>query len=65
MKKISLFLIALLLTISVKADEGMWMLPLIEKLNIQKMQGMGLTMTAEEIYSDKNVSLKDAIVIFG
>ena len=59
MKKTTLFLIALLLTISVKADEGMWMLPLIEKLNIQKMQGMGLTMTAEEIYSDKNVSLKD------
>lgn len=49
----------------VKADEGMWMLPLIEKLNIQKMNGMGLTLTAEDIYSDKNVSLKDAVVIFG
>ena len=43
----------------------MWMLPLIQKLNIQKMSGMGLTMTAEDIYSDKNVSLKDAVVIFG
>jgi len=48
-----------------KADEGMWMLPLIEKLNIQKMNGMGLILTADEIYSDKNVSLKDAVVIFG
>jgi hypothetical protein len=48
-----------------RADEGMWMLPLIQKLNIQKMNGMGLTMTAEDIYSDKNVSLKDAVVIFG
>jgi len=50
---------------AIKADEGMWMLPLIEKLNIRKMNGMGLTLTAEEIYSEKNVSLKDAVVIFG
>ena len=48
-----------------RADEGMWMLPLIQKLNIQKMSGMGLTMTANDIYSDTNVSLKDAVVIFG
>ena len=48
-----------------KAEEGMWMLPLIQKLNIQKMNGMGLTLTAEDIYSDQQVSLKDAVVIFG
>jgi len=29
------------------------------------MQGMGLTLTADQIYSDENVSLKDAVVIFG
>lgn len=29
------------------------------------MQGLGLELTAEEIYSDKNVSLKDAVIIFG
>jgi len=49
----------------VKADEGMWMLPLIQKLNIQKMNGLGCTLSAEEIYSDKSVSLKDAVIIFG
>lgn len=65
MKKITILLLSLCLFVNVKADEGMWMLPLIEKLNIQKMQGLGLSMTAEEIYSDKNVSLKDAVVIFG
>lgn len=43
----------------------MWMLPLVKKLNINKMQGLGLSLTAEDIYSDKNVSLKDAVVIFG
>lgn len=66
MKKISSFLLMLLLLVSgVKADEGMWMLPLIEKLNIQKMNGMGCTLTADQIYSDKNVSLKDAVIVFG
>ncbi len=49
----------------VKADEGMWMLPLVQKLNIQKMNGMGCTLSADEIYSDKSVSLKDAVIIFG
>lgn len=57
----------LLLTIytGIKADEGMWMLPLIEKLNMQKMHNMGCTLTAEEIYSEQNISMKDAIIVFG
>ena len=58
-------MLSLCIFTAVKADEGMWMLPLIEKLNIQKMNGMGLTLTADQIYSDKNVSLKDAVVVFG
>lgn len=65
MKKLFIVLLSLSLFAGLKADEGMWMLPLIQKLNIQKMNGMGLTLTAEDIYSDKNVSLKDAVVIFG
>ena len=65
MKKLFIVLLSISLFAGLKADEGMWMLPLIQKLNIQKMSGMGLTMTAEDIYSDKNVSLKDAVVIFG
>ncbi len=65
MKKITLFVLSVLLSMGIKADEGMWMLPLVEKLNIHKMQGLGLSMTAEEIYSDTNTSLKDAVVIFG
>jgi len=48
-----------------KADEGMWLLPLINKLNIEKMQEMGFKLSAEEVYSINNSSLKDAIVIFG
>ena len=49
----------------VRADEGMWMLPLIEKLNIQKINGLGCTLSAEEIYSDSQSSLKDAVIVFG
>jgi len=65
MKKLFILLLTISVFAGLKADEGMWMLPLIQKLNIQKMIGMGLTMTAEEIYSDKSVSLKDAVIIFG
>ncbi|MGQ1946380.1 S46 family peptidase [Geofilum sp. OHC36d9] len=49
----------------VKADEGMWLLPLIQKLNIGTMQEMGLKLTPEQIYSVNHSSLKDAVVIFG
>lgn len=48
----------------VKADEGMWFLMFIGK-NIDDMQKKGLKLTAEEIYSINNSSLKDAIVQFG
>ena len=67
MKKIG-FLLALAVlfgTMPVKADEGMWLLPLLEKLNIKKMQEMGCKLSAEDIYSINNSSLKDAIVHFG
>ena len=43
----------------------MWLLPLLEKLNIKKMQEMGCKLSAEDIYSINNSSLKDAIVHFG
>jgi hypothetical protein len=61
-------IIVILVTFSasqVRADEGMWLLPLIEKLNIGTMTEMGLKLTAEDIYSINQASLKDAIVIFG
>ena len=63
-----LAIIVILVTFSAsqaRADEGMWLLPLIEKLNIGTMTEMGLKLTAEDIYSINQASLKDAIVIFG
>jgi len=44
------------------ADEGMWLPSLIHKLNISDMQRMGLGLSAEQIYSINNSSLKDAVV---
>ena len=66
MKKIVLSLIVgiLLMPMSTKADEGMWFLMFIERLNHRDMQKMGLQLTSEEIYSINNHSLKDAIVQF-
>lgn len=51
--------------LNVKADEGMWLPMFIEKLNYADMKKMGLNLTAEQIYSVNNSSLKDAIVQFG
>ena len=67
MKKISILLIAaiLLSVLPARADEGMWLLPLLEKLNIKKMQELGLRLSAKDIYDINNASLKDAIVQFG
>ena len=67
MKRFALILAGFLLASSMlsRADEGMWLLPLLKQLNIEKMQEMGCELTAEEIYSINNASLKDAIVIFG
>jgi hypothetical protein len=66
MKKVLLFVVSAIMLIpaSVKADEGMWFLMFIERLNHRDMQKMGLQLTAQEIYSINNHSLKDAIVQF-
>lgn len=44
-----------------EADEGMWLLPLINELNITTMQQMGLQLTADQIYNVNASSLKDAV----
>lgn len=71
-KSIKLFLMAILTLSfigssyqSAKADEGMWLPFLVKRLNYTDMQKQGLKLTAEEIYSVNNSSLKDAIVQFG
>ena len=47
--------------VRVCADEGMWLLSLVEQLNMDEMTELGLELTAEQIYSINNASLKDAV----
>ena len=65
-KKILGFILAVLFAapISLKADEGMWLPMFVKRLNEVDMQAAGLQLTAEELYSINNSSLKDAIVSF-
>ncbi len=65
MKKIIAFIGILVLFVFVsRSDEGMW-LPLLLSSKINYMQAMGLKLSAEDIYSINQPSLKDAIVLFG
>lgn len=67
MKKLTLILIgAILFSLApLRADEGMWLLPLIEKLNNKKLAELGFKISAKDIYDINKSSLKDAIVHFG
>ncbi len=67
MKKLFAIVLTLLLSFGfkAKADEGMWLLPLIEKLNMGKMTELGLKLSAEDIYSLNKACVKDAVIIFG
>jgi len=47
------------------AGEGMWLPVLLGQLNEKEMRTMGMRITAEDIYSINQSSLKDAIVLFG
>ncbi|MEQ8908089.1 MAG: S46 family peptidase [Vicingaceae bacterium] len=47
------------------AKEGMWLPMLLKSLNQSEMQSMGLKLSAEDIYSVNQSSLKDAVISFG
>ena len=65
MKRLFLTLATVLISVSAMADEGMWLLPYLQKMNIKDMKSKGCRLSAEDIYSINKNSIKDAIVIFG
>ena len=72
MKKTLLSLMAFVLSFGVcfanpkaNPDEGMWLPMFFKQLNHSTMQKMGLKLSAEQLYSINNSSLKDAIVQMG
>lgn len=59
-------LVALAMTGSARADEGMWLLQLMQQQHsIDMMKKQGLLLEANELYNPNGVSLKDAVGIFG
>ena len=65
MKKLIILVQALAITAVVSAKEGMWIPSLIKNLAESDMQSMGMKLSAEDIYSFNQSSLKDAVVHFG
>jgi hypothetical protein len=65
MKKLLILFTVALFALPASADEGMWLLPYLNKLNIKDMKAKGLKLSAKDIYDVNDNSLKDAIVIFG
>jgi hypothetical protein len=65
LRTITLLAFTALFTFQSTAKEGMWLPFLIGQLNADEMTRMGMEITAEDIYSVNNSSLKDAIVHFG
>ena len=65
MKRLLTLLLVVCVSYTAMADEGMWLLPYIKKMNEKDMKAHGCKLKAEDIYSAEKSSLKDAIVIFG
>ena len=58
-KGIGFVVLVLVLGMPLHADEGMWLLPLLQELNIDRMQELGCELTAAEIYNSDSISLKN------
>lgn len=66
MKKTLLLVLAITLSTSLsRADEGMWLLPLLKQQKFDEMKRMGLKLDAVDIYNPDSASIKDGVVIFG
>ncbi len=66
MKKIiSLLLVALFAVGSAFAGEGMWLLNKLKQVNEAQMRQLGFKLTAEDIYSLNQASMKDAVARLG
>ena len=59
MKKFLLTIAAMAISFTAMADEGMWLLPYLQKMNIKDMKAKGCKLSAEDIYSINQTSLKD------
>lgn len=57
--------LCLLMALTSRADEGMWMLGNLNRQTRQTMKDLGLELSASRLYNPRKPSLKDAVVSFG
>lgn len=66
MKKILLFAVAVLCSLVARADEGMWLLKLMEQQHLaDSLRKAGLQLPPSQLYRETGSSLKDVVGIFG
>ncbi|HMN06532.1 MAG TPA: S46 family peptidase [Flavobacteriales bacterium] len=64
-KTLSLLLVAMMAMGSSHAGEGMWLLNKLKQLNEAQMRELGFKLTAEDVYSLNQASMKDAVARLG
>lgn len=65
-RKIIALLLLLAAFFPAKADEGMWLLQLMQEQNLaERMKAQGLKIDITDIYNPGKIALKDAVGIFG
>ena len=65
MKKLWAVLLLLVTSGQVFADEGMWVLKELNKQNLERMKELGFTPSYEQLYSETDPCVANAVVIFG
>ncbi len=57
-----IFIFLIFISLGAKADDGMWIPLLLKKYNIEDMKKAGFKLSAEDIYSINEASIKDAVL---
>lgn len=65
MKKLWAVLVLLIGVSQIHADEGMWVIKELNKQNLERMKELGFTPSYEQLYSETEPSITNAVVIFG
>ncbi|MEG0647656.1 MAG: S46 family peptidase, partial [Bacteroides sp.] len=65
MKKLWAVLLLLIASGQIYADEGMWVLKELNKQNLARMQELGFVPSYEQLYSETDPCVANAVVIFG
>ena len=65
MKKLWAVLLLLVTSGQVFTDEGMWVLKELNKQNLERMKELGFTPSYEQLYSETDPCVANAVVIFG